>query len=47
MVREKPEEPWELYHLGDDPSEKIDLAHNNPQKLKELVAEFERWRTEF
>jgi arylsulfatase A-like enzyme len=30
-------EPWELYHLGDDPSECRDLAAREPDRLRELV----------
>jgi len=35
------ENAWELYNLNDDPTERIDLAKNNPQKLSELKAEFD------
>ena len=35
------ENSWELYNLNDDPTERIDLAKQNPQKLAELKAEFE------
>lgn len=30
-------EPWELYHLDEDPSECRDLANERPEKLAELV----------
>ena len=33
-------EPWELYHLDDDPSECLDLADVRPELLAELV---QRW----
>ncbi len=33
----KQPKPFELYHLGDDPSEQTDLAKKNPSKLDELV----------
>jgi arylsulfatase len=33
--------PWELYNLSEDYSQAHDLAAQNPQKLKELVALFE------
>ncbi len=35
------ENAWELYNLNDDPTERIDLAKQYPQKLAELKAEFE------
>jgi arylsulfatase len=35
------ENAWELYNLNDDPTERIDLAQKNPEKLVELKAEFE------
>ena len=35
------ENAWELYNLTDDPTERIDLARKNPEKLTELKAEFE------
>jgi arylsulfatase len=35
------ENAWELYNLTDDPTERIDLAKKNPEKLTELKAEFE------
>jgi arylsulfatase A-like enzyme len=36
------ENAWELYNLKDDPTERIDLAKKNPEKLAQLKAEFER-----
>jgi len=35
------ENAWELYNLNDDPTERIDLAKKNPEKLAELKGEFE------
>jgi arylsulfatase A-like enzyme len=35
------ENAWELYNLKDDPTERIDLAQKNPEKLKELKVLFE------
>jgi arylsulfatase len=32
--------PWELYHVTEDFSEAVNLAGNNPEKLKELQAVF-------
>ena len=33
----RPDEKHELYHLGKDPSEKLDLSPKNPQKVSELL----------
>ena len=35
----------ELYHLSNDPSEKNNLAHQHPEKTKELLSLLENWRT--
>ncbi len=35
------ENAWELYNLNDDPTERIDLAKQQPEKLAQLKAEFE------
>jgi len=35
------ENAWELYNLNDDPTERIDLAKKNPEKLAQLKAEYE------
>ena len=35
------ENAWELYNLNDDPTERINLANKNPEKLKELIQLFE------
>lgn len=34
---------WELYDLSTDPTETVDLAHQNPEKVTELA---EKWRHE-
>ena len=36
------ENAWELYNLKEDPTERIDLAKKNPEKLVQLRAEFEQ-----
>jgi arylsulfatase len=36
------ENAWELYNLKDDPTERIDLAKQYPEKLAQLKAEFEQ-----
>lgn len=35
------ENAWELYNLNDDPTERIDLAKQYPEKLDQLKTEFE------
>jgi arylsulfatase A-like enzyme len=37
------DDEWELYHVAEDVSERIDLAEERPEKLRELV---ERWWVE-
>ena len=32
---------WRLYNIGEDPAELIDLSSDQPDKLKELVQEWE------
>lgn len=36
---------WQLYHLAEDPGEKTDLAAQEPARVLEMVAEFNRRRT--
>ena len=43
IVREKPNQSWQLFHLAEDISESRDLAESEPDKRAELVAEFDRW----
>ena len=37
---------WQLYNLAQDPAEMNDLADSNPEKLRELLALWERYTTE-
>ncbi len=37
---------WQLYNLDNDLIEKIDLSEENPQKLNEMVAEWESYKGE-
>ena len=46
IVRERPEHPWQLYHLAKDLGETDDQADTHPERAAELVAEFERWEKE-
>ncbi len=36
---------WELYNLEDDPGERFNLAETNPEKLKELIRDWEEYKT--
>ena len=36
------ENAWELYNLNDDPTERVDLAKQYPERLAQLKAEFEQ-----
>ena len=38
---------WELFNLERDPGEQTDLALKNPDKLKELVAEWEKYASDY
>ena len=38
--------PWELYHLGEDPEEKNDLAESERGILKDLIADWEDLNSE-
>ena len=37
-------EEYQLYNLENDPSQKENLAKSNPEKLQELIADFEKIR---
>ena len=41
LVSDYDKDVWELYNLNDDPTERIDLAKKYPEKLKELLAQFD------
>lgn len=36
ILREKPEEPWKLFYIRDDPSESQDLAEMHPELVRKL-----------
>ncbi len=44
IVRTKPDQPWQLYNLSLDRTEKNNLAKSEPQRLEELKKEFIRWQ---
>ena len=37
---------WQLYNLAEDPAEMNDMSDSNPEKLRELLALWERYTTE-
>ena len=43
IVRARPDEPWQLYHLGADIGEENNLADAEPERLRQLVEAFEGW----
>ncbi len=47
IVREKPDQPWQLFNLGTDLSESRNLAGEEPGRVADLTAEFDRWRSTF
>jgi len=34
---------WELYHIAVDRSEKVNLADQNPEKVREMVQKYDEW----
>ena len=37
---------WRLYNLADDPSEQVDLAQQQPERLQSLIAEWQTYAQE-
>jgi arylsulfatase A len=46
LTYEKGEGKYELYNLADDPSEKNNLAKDNPDRLQEMLAQLEKIKTD-
>lgn len=44
IVREKPQQPWQLFNLSRDPGETKDVAGSQPELLTDLQTEFQRWQ---
>ena len=42
ILRERGNEPWQLYHLADDPGESRDLAEKEPGQVARLLGEWKR-----
>ena len=47
IVREKPNQPWQLFNLVEDLSESHNLASKEPGRIKELTDEVARWKETF
>jgi arylsulfatase A-like enzyme len=47
IVRETPDQPWQLFNLATDIAESKDLTGENPAKVSELTAEFNGWLDSF
>lgn len=37
------DQPWELYHLAADPTELVDLAEREPERVRSMSAAWEAW----
>lgn len=44
IVRQRPDEPWQLFNLKNDLAEAENLAAVQKERLLELIAEFDRWQ---
>ncbi|MFG0331911.1 MAG: sulfatase [Maioricimonas sp. JB049] len=47
IVRERPDAPWQLYHLADDPTESRNRASTHPDRLRDLTGTFDTWHRSF
>ncbi|HUG71469.1 MAG TPA: sulfatase-like hydrolase/transferase [Pirellulaceae bacterium] len=47
IVREKPNDPWQLFNLAIDLSEKHNVASDDAERVAELALAFDRWRESF
>lgn len=43
IVRTRPDEPWQLFNLAQDVGERRNLASTEPERVRALVEEFQRW----
>ncbi len=43
IVREKPDQPWQLFNVSKDIGESHNVASTHPKKLAQLQAEFHAW----
>ena len=47
IVREKPNQPWQLFHLTEDLAESRNLADTHPERVQKLAKERARWQASF
>jgi arylsulfatase A-like enzyme len=47
IVREKPNQPWQLFNLATDLGESQNLAGDQPERIAELAAAFAGWERSF
>ena len=47
IVRERPNDPWQLFNLAEDVGEKNNLANQLPGRTEELVGAFAAWEETF
>ena len=47
IVREKPNQPWQLFNLADDLEEAQNQASHQPKRVNELKAVFVEWKKSF
>ena len=47
IVREKPDQAWQLFNLSSDLGETKDRSADEAERVEALSAEFERWRRQF
>ena len=47
IIREQPDQPWQLYNLQDDVAESRNLAGDSAETVERLVIEFEAWQDSF
>ncbi|WP_372776580.1 arylsulfatase [Mangrovibacterium sp.] len=43
IVKHGEDQPWDLYNIEQDPTERVNLAKDYPEKTKELDAMFAKW----
>ncbi|WP_197444179.1 sulfatase-like hydrolase/transferase [Maioricimonas rarisocia] len=47
IVRERPDQPWQLYNLASDPAEAHDLAESHTDRVRGLTEAFSGWQRSF
>jgi arylsulfatase A-like enzyme len=46
LVKKRKQDPWDLYHIANDPTETTNLASEYPDKVKEMEEQFMKWKSE-